>query len=405
MNVFKMVENFVDIDIGELFRDILIAETWIPAVGRAGTFDWVNAEETDMKFNGAIVGSFVSWYGDFIAKKIPNNAGNIFFSKSRKGFVSKPGAPFKAEHYTDISELRSLCNILGPYGIKLIDRELLKFVLSNVNTIKDYVSYNRQALDELKNNYHNEAATIEILKKIKETDNFILKSISIGNALFFREILHEALQQVVEEKVPYIYNTIKNCFREYRTNTFMSPELIAIDSLAADCGMNVSTADQAIKKFLVKTVGSADAPLWDLLPYMYAASIYSNVWRDAQYNSAIEAHQNNAHTLAKTINNLIVAFKAITITNPDEKEIVMLLQRFVEVSSVLLLRIARISKQDKQYPVNFPSMVIFMDQFIQECPLLSREALESVLPYTLLRNEYKTLYTLSGMRKIAQQVE
>jgi len=245
---------------------------------------------------------------------------------------------------------------------------------------------------------------LKFLKKIKETDNFILKSISIGNALFFRQIMHEALQQVVEEKVPYIYNTVKNCFREYRTNTFMSPELITIDALASDCGMNVTTADQALKKFLIKTVGSADAPLWDLLPFMYAASLHSNVWREAQYNAAIEAHQNNAHTLAKTINDLIVAFKSVTITNPDEKEIVILLQRFVEVSSVLLLRLARISKQDKQYPINFPSTAIFMDQFIQECPLLSREALEEVLPYTLLRNEYKTLYTQSGIRK-SQQVE
>eukprot|EP01114_Cavostelium_apophysatum_P008095 TRINITY_DN2037_c0_g1_i3.p1 TRINITY_DN2037_c0_g1~~TRINITY_DN2037_c0_g1_i3.p1 ORF type:complete len:968 (+),score=390.05 TRINITY_DN2037_c0_g1_i3:690-3593(+) len=404
MNVLQLVENLVDINIGDLLREVLVQEIWIPAIGRAGTFDWVNAEETDIKFNGASVGHFVTWYSDFISKKLA--VPGIVFSPSRKGFVSKTGMPFKAELYTDIVELRSLCNLVGPYGVKIIDRELLKFVLSNVNIIKDYVSHNRQALDELRTNYHNEAACNEALKKIKDCDNFISKSIAIGNALYFREILHEALGEIVELRIPYIFNTISNCFNEYRANTFMSPELLNIDALAADCGIDVGTADQALKKFLSKAIGSADAPLWDLLPFMYAASLNSTIWKEATFNPVIEGHSNNAHTLAKGINSLVVAFKSITTNTPDEKEIVYLLQRFVEVSSVLLLRLARAPKTDKHGPVDFPSMIIFMDKFIKECPLLTQESLESVLPYALLRSEYKTVYrpTLIGGKKEAADV-
>lgn len=63
-------------------------------------------------------------------------AGNIVFSQVRKGFVSRGGTSFKAELYADIVEFQSLCHLLGPYGVKAIDREVLKNVLSNINSLK-----------------------------------------------------------------------------------------------------------------------------------------------------------------------------------------------------------------------------------------------------------------------------
>lgn len=142
--------------------------------------------------------------------------------------------------------------------------------------------------------------------------------------------------------------------------------------MALESGIEIGTADQAIKKFLSKAIGSADAPLWDLLPYMYAASFNSPTWKDAQYNPVLEGHNNNAHSLAKCISSLIVAFKAITNSNADEKEIVVLLQKFVTASSVLLLRIARGTgnKQDKHTPVDIPSMIVFMDKVFYSFPYL-----------------------------------
>lgn len=135
--------------------------------------------------------------------------------------------------------------------------------------------------------------------------------------------------------------------------------------LAHDCGLPLGSGDQALKKFLSKAIGSADAGLMDLLPFMFAASFTSNiVWREAQFRPVIEGHSNNAHTLAKTINELIIAFKAITSSSGDEREIALMLKTFVEVSSVILLRMAKYAqaKQDKHTPVDFPSIIIFMDR-------------------------------------------
>lgn len=43
---------------------------------------------------------------------------------------------FRAEQYGDIVELRKLCSLIGPYGVKLIDRELLLRIKSFVVSIK-----------------------------------------------------------------------------------------------------------------------------------------------------------------------------------------------------------------------------------------------------------------------------
>jgi len=213
--------------------------------------------------------------------------------------------------------------------------------------------------------------------------------------------LHEALNAVVQDKANFIWDTISTAFNQYRNNTFMEPELLAIDLLASDCGIELGTADQAIKKFLSKAIGSADAPLMDLLPYMFAASFTSNIWKDAQFRPIIEGHANNVHTLAKCINQLIIAFKSITSSTADEREISLLLKTFLEVSSVILLRMARNqnNKQEKHQPLDFPSIIIFMDKFIEECPLLTRDILESCLPYALLRNQWRSIYSAKNVGK------
>jgi len=63
----------------------------------------------------------------------------------------------------------------------------------------------------------------------------------------------------------------------------------------------------------------------------------------------------------------------------------------VEVSAVILLRIAK-AKPDKNTPSDLSSVIIFMDMFVQESPLLTRDVLENCLPYALLRNHFKGIF-------------
>jgi len=62
-----------------------------------------------------------------------------------------------------------------------------------------------------------------------------------------------------------------------------------------------------------------------------------------------------------------------------------------QISAIILLRMAR-AKVDKHGPVDFPSIITFLDRFVQASPMLTNDMLERCLPYALLRNMYKQIY-------------
>ena len=94
---------------------------------------------------------------------------------------------------------------------------------------------------------------------------------------------------------------------------------------------------------------------------------------------------------------LIVSFKANTTSTHNETEIIQLLSQFVEISAVLLLRLTQLDSQTLAKTMNSKSakldtIVIFLDQFVEQAPYLTRDHLESVLPYSVLRTMYKRVF-------------
>jgi hypothetical protein len=126
------------LDLNELIREIFLTELYIPPLGRTGTFDWANLEDAEFKYETPtgpkLIGTIVQWYSDFVTKKL--SLPGVCYSTARKGFVSRTGLSFRAEFYADIDELKALIRIVGPYGMRLIDREVLKYITYIVATVK-----------------------------------------------------------------------------------------------------------------------------------------------------------------------------------------------------------------------------------------------------------------------------
>jgi len=228
--------------------------------------------------------------------------------------------------------------------------------------------------------------------RVPDVDNFIARSIAIGNALYFRELLYKALEAVADEEIPQIKACIRSGFNQYNRNIFMAFDFVPMDTLAHDIGVDVGVADQELKTILI-TSAQSDSKLWNLLPTLYASSFaVSTYWRDAVYRPAIEAIENNVHVLSKTISELIISFKALTTDSEEERVIGTLLGSYLEISSVFLLRMFKGTKE-KNLPRDLPSVVIFLDLFVQNCPVLTRNTLESCMPYAFLRSMWRDLYS------------
>jgi NCK-associated protein 1 len=396
-STMRTLENFVDVDVGEAIRHFLLTQVYNPALSEMNKIEW--SVEGDLTWQTDTMMRFISkWYGEFVSKRLA--VPGICYSMNRKAFISKAAMQFRAEEYCDLVELQALVRIIGPYGVKCIDREVMKHITSNIAGLREILTVNRKLLGEISMNYYKDVSAQ--IKALRDADTFIGRSISIGNALQFRQLLHEAQRQVAERDIPYITTSISFAFTQYPRNTFLKPEFLEMDALALSVGLDAGTADQALKAVLSKLLGEQDKDLWQLLPFMYAAGfVSSKPWGEAIYRSAVEAYANNAHTLSLCINALLVSIKATTSVAENEREIVDLLKKFIESSACILLRHAQLPQKalEKLGIQSLPSVVIFMDKFLQESPLLTQDMLEGCMPYALLRSLYRQIYESKAGKK------
>jgi NCK-associated protein 1 len=390
LNTISYFEHFITLNLEALWREVMVSEFWTRDVGQFGVPDILPLIEAD--FGGRPIGNIVLWYANFVIKVLCQPNSGIVYSPNRKSFVSRPGMPLRAEHYVEYSEMRSLTLLTGPYGVKLIDGWLLRYIHAQMAGIKDIVISNAVTLEEIGLNYTREAKFVESLKKIRDLDLFMQRSVALGNALALRAMIKEALKDNVADYTPHLHSAISTAFDHYPRNTFIDPALLPLDLLAYDYGMDMASADQAMKAVLKKVHQEGDQKMWQLLPVMFAIVFTSATWKEAVYMPAIEAYNNNVGVTARSIVSLIVGFCAITLPVHDEKPIAAFFKDFVEISATILLRMARTPRGDKKGPVDFPSMIIFLDKFVEQCEYVKRDTLETCMPYSLLRSMYKEVY-------------
>jgi len=398
-SVLKSVENYIDIDVCALINSVLLDEISTESSGE-------NNEPTCI----AVIAQF---YSNLISKKMeyekqhyikPDNTLFIYDS-NEKAFINRGDQSIRIDLYCSLTELKNLCLLVGPYGINKIDREMLKWIKKNVSELhgilkifkEDFLTFKQgNLLDE--NFVSNSLNTFR--KRIVDFDLFLTKSISIGNTLHFRKLLFEALQEVTSENIPLIYTGIRTAYEQYPPNLFMHEKLVEMDSLALNCGITLSIDDPELHKVLVECA-SVDSEIWDLLPIMYAVSMgVSNYWRDAIYNPVIRGYENNVHVLITTINTLIIGFKAMALgpTARDTTSITQSLNTFVTITAMLLLKM--LLKQIDKPPKDLPSVVIFLDMFIEECPLIDRNIIDSIIPSSIFQAMWREVYAFNPVERL-----
>ena len=128
----------------------------------------------------------------------------------------------------------------------------------------------------------NNISTLNIIQQsleLEKTNDMIKCSISMGHALKMRELITEATNRVLRQKIPLLYETVKTGFSQYSANIQLNEKYIPMDRLARECGINVGVADHELIQCLHQLRNdSDDDDLWSLLPYAYGAIFTSKYW-------------------------------------------------------------------------------------------------------------------------------
>eukprot|EP00094_Tigriopus_californicus_P005705 TCALIF_05499-PA protein Name:"Similar to Hem Membrane-associated protein Hem (Drosophila melanogaster)" AED:0.06 eAED:0.06 QI:71/0.83/0.85/1/0.83/0.85/7/245/1120 len=360
MNVLQCVENCVHLDITRIFNNVLLQQT----------------QQTDSSGEPTIASAYTQWYSDILLRRV--SAGHICASSSLKAFVSvtaEGAIPFNAEEFSDPNELRSLTELIGPYGIRLLNENLMWHIGSQVQELKKIVRQNEEVLVQLRTNFDKPEIMKELAKKLSNIDSVLQRMTIIGVILSFRELLYEALNAQLEERIPFLFSTIEDVHK----HTVPEQSLI-INEMASAAGF-VSQIDP----LLLQTVQAL--PKIDF-ENDYVESCLLMVFVAPH----LDSHENNIHCLALAVNQIFGVL--FTICGHDDIE--DRLKEFLALASSSLLRLAQ--EGNKEEARNRESVYILLDLIVQKSPWLSMDLLESCFPYNLLRNSYHIVHKMERLR-------
>uniref|UniRef100_A0A7M4F3P1 Nck-associated protein 1 n=1 Tax=Crocodylus porosus TaxID=8502 RepID=A0A7M4F3P1_CROPO len=357
MTVLQSIENYVQIDITRVFNNVLLQQT----------------QHLDSHGEPTITSLYTNWYLETLLRQVSN--GHIAYFPAMKAFVNLPTEnelTFNAEEYSDISEMRALSELLGPYGMKFLSESLMWHISSQVAELKKLVVENVEVLTQMRTSFDKPDQMAALFKRLSSVDSVLKRMTIIGVILSFRSLAQEALRDV---RNSYIYsNTVAMNVYELSSAAGLPCEIdpALVVALSSQKSENISPEEEYKIACLLMVFVAVSLP-----------TLASNVM--SQYSPAIEGHCNNIHCLAKAINQIAAALFTIHKGSIEDR-----LKEFLALASSSLLKIGQ--ETDKTTTRNRESVYLLLDM---ESPFLTMDLLESCFPYVLLRNAYHAVYKQS----------
>lgn len=382
MNVLHSIENYVHIDITRVFNDVLLQQT----------------QPQDSHGDKTITSLYTNWYLEVLLRKV--STGQIVYSPVQKAFITLPSeqpVPFLAEEFSDVTELRALAELIGPYGIKYLNESLMWHVASQVTELKKLVVLNKEVLVLLRSNFDKPEQMKELFKRLQNVDNVLQRLTIIGVILCFRGLIQEALYDNLSERIPFLLSSIED-FRHNTANGTRTSDDPAVENLKYQIVSEMSTATGLSCKVDPDLVNALKKQKTDLGDDDYHIACHLMVFiavslpklarqENSCYNPSLEAHANNIHCFAQAINVVAGALFAICKNDDTEDR----LKEFLALASSSLLRLGQ--ETDKEAIRNRESVYILLDLIVKESPFLTMDLLESCFPFCVISSSYHSIYT------------
>uniref|UniRef100_A0A8C0HL36 Nck-associated protein 1 n=1 Tax=Buteo japonicus TaxID=224669 RepID=A0A8C0HL36_9AVES len=377
MTVLQSIENYVQIDITRVFNNVLLQQT----------------QHLDSHGEPTITSLYTNWYLETLLRQVSN--GHIAYFPAMKAFVNLPTEnelTFNAEEYSDISEMRALSELLGPYGMKFLSESLMWHISSQVAELKKLVVENVEVLTQMRTSFDKPDQMAALFKRLSSVDSVLKRMTIIGVILSFRSLAQEALRDDSKTVLLHVYTKTIQCCR--LCNYLSSGPQVAMNvyELSSAAGLPCEIDPALVVALSSQKSGKnpeEEYKIACLLMVFVAVSLptlASNVM--SQYSPAIEGHCNNIHCLAKAINQIAAALFTIHKGSIEDR-----LKEFLALASSSLLKIGQ--ETDKTTTRNRESVYLLLDMIVQESPFLTMDLLESCFPYVLLRNAYHAVYKQS----------
>ncbi|XP_049739314.1 nck-associated protein 1-like isoform X1 [Elephas maximus indicus] len=367
----QSLAQFLGADASRIIRSALLQQT----------------QPLDSSGEQTITTLYTNWYLESLLRQA--SSGAIILAPAMQAFINLPREGeqnFSAEEFSDISEMRALAELLGPYGMKFLSENLLWHVTSQIVELKKLVVENMDVLVQIRSNFSKPDLMASLLPQLIGAENVLKRMTIIGVILSFRAMAQEGLREVFSSHCPFLMGPIE-CLKEFVTPDTDIKVTLSVFELASAAGVGCDI-DPALVAAIANLKADTSSPEEEykvacLLLIFIAVSLPLLATDPSSfYNIEKDGYNNNIHCLTKAI--IQVSAALFTVYN---KNIETHLKEFLVVASVSLLQLGQ--ETDKLKTRNRESISLLMRLVVEESSFLTLDMLESCFPYVLLRNAYR----------------
>ncbi|XP_077386891.1 nck-associated protein 1-like isoform X2 [Festucalex cinctus] len=367
----QTLPNYINVDVARLLKNVLLQQT----------------QPLDSRGAPTLTNLYTNWYLESLLRLASNAL--VVHCPTMQCFVnqiSDNDPAFRAEEFSDISELRALAELLGPYGLKFLSENLMWHVTSQVSEIKKLVVENMDVLVQMRNNFDKAEERANLKRRLTGGENLLKRMTIVGVILSFRSMAQDCLKEVMQKHCPFLMGPIE-CLKDC-----VSPETdikvtLSVFELASATGMSCDVDPalvSAIRNMHTDNTSMDEEYKLSCLLLVFIAVSLPGLALDPNscYTREHGGHNNNIHCLALAINHVAAAM--LTVQN---KNIEQHLKEFLLLASSALLQLGQ-NVESK----NRESIYLLLHMIVEESAFLSQDMLESCFPYVLLRNAYREVY-------------
>lgn len=163
----------------------------------------------------------IEFYHEFLSKQLEFNA--VVHSPVRKTFAS--ASALKADAYCSAMEFQALAELVGAYGIKLIDRVILRVMARSVEQLQEQLESCTSSLKDIEACWGSDEC-IPTARLVIDVDGFVTKTASASKCVCLRDLLYEGLGRATKTLVPFVHDTATSLIGQYDANVAIDEELL-----------------------------------------------------------------------------------------------------------------------------------------------------------------------------------
>ncbi|KAM9799180.1 nck-associated protein 1-like [Syngnathus typhle] len=367
----QTLPNYINVDVARLLKNVLLQQT----------------QPLDSRGKPTLTNLYTNWYLESLLRLASNSL--IVHCPTRQCFVnqiSDNDSAFRADEFTDISELRALAELLGTYGLKFLSDNLMWHVTSQVSELKKLVVENMDVLVQMRNNSDKAEEMANLKRRLTGSENLLKRMTIIGMILSFKAMVQDCLKEVMQKHCPFLMGPIE-CLKDCVSPDTDIKVTLSVFELASAAGMSCDVDPalvSAIRSMQTDNMSIEEEYKLSCLLLVFIAVSLPSLALDPNscYSQDHGGHNNNIHCLAQAINHVAAAM--LTVQN---KNIEQHLKEFLLLASSALLQMGQ-NVESK----NRESIYLLLHMIVEESAFLSQDMMERCFPYVLLRNAYREVY-------------